>query len=293
MTDELKDKLGYEKWVLKESILAIEKYKGVLSNRTIRFEINGTINHHLMIKNELGASKRVEILEKLSPLLFVTSFKTLDMIFEWILKENGSTSWQFAKKIQNYEILSQESGFLLPTSINLEKPLLETFFKLYKNLAVYRNQIIHGSWGTNNDGNLLFSFRKNGLEYSKQITFTNVLNLAESISLFADEIIVPTENKSFVFSTIKFLLDKLEYIHEGSLFNTPAPSHFKVEYEISDSTEILLKEIFDHLNHQTYGNPFSFSLRAISSNKTWEFPWNYLKDHDKLVLNSSLDKFLV
>lgn len=68
------------------------------------FHLNGLKTHKLEMYEEFGSNKRIEVLENLSPLLFVTCYKALEVIFEWILKENvDDVPFQFAKKINLYD----------------------------------------------------------------------------------------------------------------------------------------------------------------------------------------------
>ncbi len=218
-TTELVDKLGYEKWVINESLQAIKQANGTLSGRTIQFNPEN-ISHFVNAGEHLGSQRGVRIIEKLSPLLFVTSYKIIDMIFEWILKENSNkVPWQFAQKIKLYKELKQGSSLHIPESIHDEQELLNIMFLLYEKLAPYRNQIIHGSWGSIvNNGDLSFSFTKHEEDYEKEISFKDILNFSEAATLLANEFTTPSLNSSFVFTTIKFLLDEILNLHGGTPF---------------------------------------------------------------------------
>ncbi|WP_153126696.1 hypothetical protein [Peribacillus tepidiphilus] len=43
---DLVEKLGYERWVLKESVLAVEKGYGITSDSTVTFQLNGLKTHN-------------------------------------------------------------------------------------------------------------------------------------------------------------------------------------------------------------------------------------------------------
>lgn len=295
-TTELVDKLGYEKWVINESLLTVKQANGIVSDRTIQFKIDGLINHSFMIKDSMGSNKSVSILEKLSPLIFVTSYKILDMIFEWILKENcGSVPWQFAQKINLYNELKQNSNLRLPELIQDEQELLDILFLLYEQLTVYRNQIIHGSWGSIiNNGDLSFSFTKSDVLYEKEISFKENLNFAEAVTLIANELTTPSLNSPLVLTTTKYLLDKIPNLHSGTLFDVHKPFHYKVEYEVNEIEIVDVQKINDHLQHQSNNYPYSFELIVVSPKKRWAFPWSYLKDVTKeIILDSQVDQYSI
>jgi len=229
-TTDLTNKLGYENWVIKESLLAIEQNNGTISDRTIRFKTDGVASHSFVLKDSFSSFKSLDIIEKLSPLLFVTTYKILDMVFEWILDENTDrVPWRFSEKINLYNEIKQNSDFHVPEIIQDEQELLDIMFSLYENLAIYRNKIIHGAWGSINKGDLSFSFIHSEVPFEKEISFKEVLNFSEAVTLFVNEITIPSENSSFVFKTTKYLLDQIQDLHNGMRFNISKPSHYKVE----------------------------------------------------------------
>ncbi|BCC09770.1 TPA: hypothetical protein ACTZ2G_005407 [Bacillus cereus] len=289
---DLVEKLGYERWVLRESVLAVEKGYGITSDSTVTFQLDGLKTHKLEMYAEFGSSKRIEVLENLSPLLFVTCYKALDMIFEWILEENESNvPFQFAKKIKLYEHSNGLSEFKYPTSLINEQPLIQVFFKLYKKLAIYRNKIIHGNWGTNVCGDLYFSFEDRNKHYELNVSFKDILYLSEAVSLLTDELIARSVDSESVYMTIKFLVDKLEHLHGDPLFNISKPKHYKVEYELGDKNFIDIEEIRNYLIKQSSGMPISFHLLILSKTNKWMLPWNVIRDLNCIDLSDDWTKY--
>ncbi|MBT2640062.1 hypothetical protein J7I80_14650 [Bacillus sp. ISL-41] len=287
---DLIEKLGYERWVLRESVLAVEKGYGITSDSTMIFHLNGLKTHKLEMYEEFGSNNRIEVLENLSPLLFVTCYKALDMIFEWILKENvDDVPFQFAKKINLYD--SKFSQFKYPASLNNEQPLIRVFFELYKKLAIYRNKIIHGNWGTNHGGNLFFSFEDRGKQYELNVSFKDILHLSEAISLMTDELITQSVDSESVFMTIKFLVDKLDHLHEDTRFNISKPRHYKVEYELGNKTFIDIDEIRNFLIEQSFGMQISFQLLIVSEINKWLFPWNIIRNLNFIDLSDDWTEY--
>ncbi len=69
-------------------------------------------------------------------------------------------------------------------------------------------------------------------------------------------------------------------------------SHYKVEYVVIDTTLVDVQKINNHLQKQSYDQPYSFELIVISSQKRWAFPWSYLKNVSKEIkLDSQVDQY--
>ena len=126
--------------------------------------------------------------------------------------------------------------------LSLTNSRLYRYFKLYKKLAIYRNKIIHGNWGTNVCGDLYFSFEDRNKHYELNVSFKDILYLSEAVSLLTDELIARSVDSESVYMTIKFLVDKLEHLHGDPLFNISKPKHYKVEYELGDKILLILKK---------------------------------------------------
>ncbi|KIY20661.1 hypothetical protein [Mesobacillus subterraneus] len=116
---ELTEKAGYEYWVLRKCLVAIEKHAGVSSDVTVAFRKDGTKEHIMQMYSEFGSEKRVQVIEDLSPLLFVSSYKMIDMYIEWILYSNGQ---QVPRRFdQKYKTCIENASTLsLPTPISVD-----------------------------------------------------------------------------------------------------------------------------------------------------------------------------
>lgn len=287
-SQKLIEKLGYERWVLRESVLAVEKAYGIQSDSTVIFQLDGIKNHTIELFEELGSNKRIEVLENLSPLLFVTCYKALDMIFEWILEENEeNVPYQFHKKIKLFESSSSLPGFKYPLSLNNEQKLIQVLFSLYKKFAIYRNKIIHGNWGTNINGDLKFSFEDRGKHFELNVSFEDIICLSEVVSLVADELISESSDSDSIHITIKFLLDKLKHLHESNLFNISKPRHYKVEFELGNNSIINIKEIYTYLKKQNLDTSVTFTLYIFSKTEKWLFPWQVIRYMDSIDITNN------
>jgi hypothetical protein len=91
--------------------------------------------------------------------------------------------------------------------------------------------------------------------------------------------------------TIKFLVDKLEHLHEDTRFNISKPRHYKVEYELGNKTFIDIEEIRNYLIEQSFGMPISFHLLILSKINKWMFPWNVIRDMNCIDLSDDWTKY--
>jgi hypothetical protein len=284
-TNVLEEKVGYERWVLRECVIAVEKHFGVESEVSTTFHKNGKKTAYIEINEEMGANKRIEVLEKLSPLIFVSSYKVIDMIFEWILEANfKEVPFQFEQKILKYQKNIDKPNFQYP--LNLDKDILNCLFAIYDQYRPYRNKIIHGNWGTINKGELKFDFSYKGDKFQKDVPFSDILNLSECVAMFVDELLHPT-NKLEIIDTIKYLLDKLAHFHGMQKFNINKPRHFKITYELGDIQNLNVDEIRQYLKEQSLGNHYTFDLIITNGEKRWEFSNHELKDLDFIDVNQS------
>lgn len=94
-----------------------------------------------------------------APLVFVTAFKILDMLIEWVLAENGqATTYKFEQKIQG---LRQSVQF--PPLMEARPWLRERLCALYEQLEPLRGTVIHDRRFTSADGTLKVSSTKGGV----------------------------------------------------------------------------------------------------------------------------------
>lgn len=94
-----------------------------------------------------------------APLVFVSTFKLLDMLIEWILEENGvSATFRFQQKLQHLK-----RAPIFPQAIESRSWLKERLTGLYSILEPLRGTIIHGKHFTATDGAIRVSSLRNGI----------------------------------------------------------------------------------------------------------------------------------
>jgi len=90
-----------------------------------------------------GADAVQAALSRLRPLAFSAAFKMQDMIVEWILHANGSTAWQFEKKIKSYDAMRSAGTLCQPLAFASQSIVSDAFWELYRKLTPFRSKIIH------------------------------------------------------------------------------------------------------------------------------------------------------
>lgn len=295
----LEQALGYEQWVLAKSIDLLKRSKGYVSSRTIIIKDDNSLEVQLLLKDEFGLEKAVDVINELSPLLFNASYKILDMLMEWIIRENrGDCPWRFSEKISLLE--DSDSTFFLPYPLGEDPSIFAYFERLYRNLSDLRNALTHGVWGRNLSGNLEFNFKKRNRIIQQTIPFEQVIRFADCMSLCGREAICPsTQAKSNIVSTLKWCLDELQSIHGLSKYGITTARYFdvirktkqvKLGFVVIDIN--FIKEI---LNHEAMGYPYDYFLRIESEidNRVivWEIPSNLIGNSEELILDGNWDGF--
>lgn len=94
-----------------------------------------------------------------APLVFITSFKLLDMILEWILDRNGrKVGFRFQEKLKQLD-----SSIDFPDDIELRPWLRERLLGLYRGLEPLRGTVMHERHFTSANGELEVSPSKKGV----------------------------------------------------------------------------------------------------------------------------------
>lgn len=264
--DYLYEKVEYERWILyKISNLfsqQIDDGPQLVKFNTFREE---KFTHFLKASDSLSTHYKIDTYKDLSPLLFVNSFKTIDMIVEWILESNNvviNSKSTYVYKIKELKKILNEKKSVLPLQIP-NKSVYLILITLYENLRMYRNKIIHASWGKNVQGDLNFD-KTNGCLKNQILQFDTIINLAKLLTTLLS-IFVEKENKGFMINNLKYLSDKIFELHKIQKFHiTMFPVYYKVECTLNNKDDVVhLNKISNHLSGTMPNRPFSFSLNLL------------------------------
>lgn len=154
--EALQEKLAYELWLL-DFLLdpaqagSDDHFRPGITYRNGQHGAMVSLRGHVTIGGKLAQ----KVIDAMCPLTFVTCYKVLDMVFEWVLEENsaaaniGRVPWKFAEKIP---LLRGLHAGCLPTLMQTDPPLREYLLALYEELLDYRNEIVHRRCFTAADG---------------------------------------------------------------------------------------------------------------------------------------------
>lgn len=278
---DLTEKAGYEYWVLRKCLIAIEKHAGVSSDVTVVFRKNCTKEHIMQLRSEFGSEKRVQVIEDLSPLLFVSSYKMIDMYVEWLLNNNGQPVPR--RFDQKYRICIENASTLsLPSAISVDDH--NVLLAFYDKLRLKRNHIIHGSWGRNQKGDLQFDYTERDIHDQDTISFKNVINLAELTVLFYDQI-HSQQGAEQIETSFRYLSDKLIKLHQSHTFGINNPRFYEVILEADDESTVELVPIWEYLKKDNMNYPVAFKLTVRTSSKEMTFTAKELIGKDIILLN--------
>lgn len=209
------------------------------------------------------------LMNAMMPLTFITSFKTLDMIFEWIFDENyrlgkiTQVPWYFKEKKKG---LKKDSGLWLPSLFKKknQRYLYDYSKALFCQLLPYRNEVVHGDrFSASGDTLTLSSSRmKTSLTLGREqveclVRFVRVLVRA----LVGEVIIGNYKNK-----ILRYYLDILAPVHEMEVFNQKVPRFVPVELEVPKCGAAFsanLKKMRDKVVH-TFSTDVIFDLTVLA-----------------------------
>jgi len=139
--DDLRERTEYEAWLLEAVYDITDQPIAVEDACDLIYLPSGaspTQVIHARLQSTLG-DWRPGFLEVGAPLVFVTGFKLLDMLLEWVLTENGySATYRFGEKIA-----ALKGAIQFPELIGSRSWLQERLVAFYEKLEPLRGTIIH------------------------------------------------------------------------------------------------------------------------------------------------------
>lgn len=219
-----------------------------------------------------------------APLVFVSTFKLLDMLFEWILEENGVPStFRFQQKLQHLK-----GSPIFPPSIESRAWLKERLVGLYSTLEPLRGTIIHDKHFTATDGNIRVASSKNGIIGTPvEISATHLRMLARTIVSVLRYVDGTWHLDELREKTLRHDLDELAVLHGLPALGQRPPFHTCVRVYSTDSDPLLVdliairRDLATRYVHQDC----SFDLRVLLVRDSevidaYLFPWSVFADPD-------------
>ena len=264
----LLNKLEYEVWLLN---FLENRYEMFRSKRDVVIRITSgeqktsfeqTFDEHLLIGSDSS------LLNAMMPLTFVASFKTLDMIFEWILEENhklGNISkvpWSFSDKVK---ILTQASNLHLSDPFKNQPYLYDYAKALFCQLMPYRNEVVHrnsfcvsGDTLALSDSKAGTSLTLNGQQVNHLVRFALAL-----VRALTKQIVVDRKTNKL----LQYYLDVLAPIHGLPTFNQQMPFLVHAELTVPKrcaSFPADLKQVRDEVKHKFSSQEVFFDLKVLA-----------------------------
>lgn len=228
-----------------------------------------------------------------SPLVFVTTFKLLDMFLDLVLEKNGSTQdFRFQQKIGRLK-----NGVTFPDFIESRSWLKERIIGLYETLEPLRGTIIYAKHFSSTDGNLKVSSSKGGVIGPEQIIDRDQLRalaiLVISIIHYVDETWDLNQYKEKV---IRSGFDTLLKFHGRPSIGQLEPMFLTVRTYSKgmDMYKMDLKMIRNDLKQKLQNQDVIFDLRVIVAsieNRTitaYLIPWVKIENEGDILELSNL-----
>ena len=295
----LEEMLGYERYVLRASVDAFRLHLG--KTGPVEIVINDQSQHSLglSVGDVFGSEHGARVVQELSPLIFTASYKLLDMVMEWTIRENGLTCPPgFEAKIQ---VIGTTPTLIFPDILGTDAQLRSVAASLYRELLPYRNAITHNVWGKNVSGDLQFNFQKKGQQFTRMVPFQDVLVFAESMSLLGDLLVDGPLADAYKLLTIKWLFDRIDTLHGEAKFNILQPCYFKVVWRTTTpsagSVQVDLDEVRNRVAFQAGNAPAIYDLtveaQSVAGMTVWRISYPNLPNTKFITLNEQWDTFRV
>lgn len=227
--EALRAKMEYEIWFLEFLEKRNDRVRGNDPCPVFRVT-NDVAPADLKMTFEESLVEEGPLINAMMPLTLVASFKTLDMIFEWVLKENCKLGkipqerWRFVDK---EKLLKKASSLQLPLLFDTHTYLFTYARAVFCNLVPYRNEVLHNnSFSVSEDELTLSSSRKGttltlrGVQVDGLVRFVRVLARALIGEISVDE---------YKHRVIRRYLDLLAPLHGLKTFNQQMPQFVRVE----------------------------------------------------------------
>ena len=285
----LQTKLNYEIWFLSFLEKHYDRVQGKDDPPVIELTSDDEFCNVEMVSEEHHSSLyNVTIINAMMPFTFMASFKTLDMIFEWILEENFANVPQpFKKKVK---LLKKESDLQLP-SLFKSQPYLYTYAKtLFCHLLPYRHEVVHKNSFSVSDDVLTLSSSEQGTSLtlsSKQVD--HLVRFVHALVRALVGNVVIDRNMDMLF---RYYLDVLGSVHGLETFNQQVPLFVHVKLTAPKqgaAFPVDLKQVRDKLS-LTYPIQeviFDLKVQAVDGEKLiakWYFAPEEVPDLDVMTL---------
>lgn len=284
---DLKERIQYEDWLLEATYAIASQDLFPSYPDSLIFALNNPRPHQRGYSsvNIIIGDWRPKFLQAGAPLVFVSIFKLLDMLIEWIISNNGKkVSYRFKDKLNSLNF-----PIVFPEPIESNVWLKERLIGFYRTLEPHRGTIIHDRYFTSTDGTLSVSS-------SKQGTVGVPLDISgEQLRRFAKTIISVIRYVDHTWHlddlkkrALKHDLDELQMLHGLGTMGQKRPTHVGVRV-YSDVWNSVLVDIPQLRNsvfalYQNQDCSFDIRLLLVDDGKVVEayrLPWSIVSETEK------------
>lgn len=217
-----------------------------------------------------------------APLVFVTAFKLLDMIMEWVLEENSIVpSFRFEQKLNQFT-----ASIRFPAALESKPQLRERLIGLYRTLEPLRGTIIHSMHFASSDGIIRVSSSKGNVVGPQiEISPRELRKLAltvVSILRYVDGAWLLNEYRE---KQLKHDFDNLLHLHGCSPLGQSRPFNptVRVYCAQADLNAIDLRKIQADLTARYVNEECMFDLRIVvvqeaAVTDAFLLPWEVVQD---------------
>jgi hypothetical protein len=213
-----------------------------------------------------------------APLIFVSSFKLLDMLIEWVIEKNGGRStFRFQEKLDR---LSRPIVF--PPFVESHPWLKERLIGLYRTLEPLRGTIIHDRYFKSTDGSIQVSSSKHGVvgvpvQISAHHLRKFVLTMVATLNYMGESWAFDEYRER----TLRRDLDELASLHGLPLFGQRQPffTRVRVYQTSSDPLRVDPSVVMADLSRRYLNQDCMFDLRILvvregAVSDAYLLPWN-------------------
>lgn len=282
---DLSARTEYETWLLEAVYEIVDQRLAVEEVDELVYPPDGGLprqTKYASVHIAIGDWRR-EFLQAGAPLVFVTAFKLLDMLIEWVLAQNGKTpTYRYVEKIR---ALKEPVRF--PALIETRTWLRERLIALYEQLEPLRGTIVHARHFKTASGTLQVSSSKGG-KVGPSITIADgdLRNLALVLVSLLRYLQGMWTMDLFQEKRLRRALDELAHLHKLPTLGQLPPSRLTVRLYVSDEDPItfdIAKVRCDiAAKHKREDVIFDVLIIAVALDGTgaraYVLPWDQLQD---------------
>ncbi len=251
-----------------------------------------------------GSPGAASVITVVSPLLFVTAFRCLDMLWEWYLDQVMPVTPArklYKDKIRDVKPLDLTTA-TLPIPLASQRAVAGTLRACYVVLAEARHAVTHRKWGTAVDGDLLFDFvDRRGTHLQQKMSFLEVMKLSSLVGKVAELVIDSSSPRLLDRMILEWLADGLATLTGMTSRGLLPPFKEVISYSVTQQMPPVLVDVDQVL--RTVGRPTSG--RAIiadliitgpssdSETTVWRIPADELEGLSQVRLDFAYDRYRV